>query len=306
MAADWPQLRVLAAPMPALFQDCGRLGRTGQGIAASGPMDRGAFHAANRLAGNPPGTPCLELTSGGFSFESNCRSVIGLAGAPCPVMLRDGAGREQVLESGRPLALEPGDVVTLGQPARGIRSYLAVRGGFRVTPVLGSAATDTLAVIGPAPVTAGTVLPLAGNGSGLASVSPEELPLFELPAVGEVVTLDVILGPRTDWCTQSGVQTLTTQNWTVTPQSNRVGLRLAGAAPVGRRDSAELQSEGTAHGAIQIPPNGQPVLFLADHPLTGGYPVIATVAEYHLDLAGQIPVHAAIRFRPIAPFREIP
>ncbi len=306
VAADAPQLRVLAAPMPALFQDRGRFGQTGQGIAASGPMDRGAFHAANRLAGNPPGTPCLELTLGGFCFESNCRAVIGLAGAPCCVTLRDASGREQILESGRPMALEPGDRVTIGHPARGMRSYLAVRGGFRVTPVLGSAATDTLAGVGPAPVTAGAALALAGDTAGLASVSPQEPAAFEAPASGEVVTLDVVLGPRTGWCTQQGVETLAGQEWVVTPQSNRVGLRLAGAVPVERRDNAELQSEGTAYGAIQIPPNGQPVLFLADHPLTGGYPVIATVAEYHLDLAGQIPVHARIRFRPIAPFSEIP
>ena len=301
---DTPQFRVLAAPMPALFQDLGRFGQTGQGVSASGALDRGAFNAANRMTGNPVNTPCLELTLGGFSFRSNCRAVIGLAGAPSLVTVHNAAGRVRDYPTFRPIALEPGDVVTVGHPKRGTRAYLSVRGGFDVTPVLGSAATDTLAVVGPEPVTAGSVLVLRG-GDGLSSVSMDELAAFDPPAAGEVVTLDVVLGPRTDWFTQKGIETLAGQLWQVTPQSNRVGIRLAGDVPLERRDSAELPSEGTATGAIQVPHSGQPVLFLADHPLTGGYPVIGTVADHHLDLAGQIPVNARIRFRPIAPFAEI-
>ena len=302
---DAPQFRVLAAPMPALFQDLGRFGQTGQGVSASGALDRGAFNAANRLVGNPSNTPCLELTLGGFSLETRGRSVIGLAGAPCPVTVRDASGRSREFETYRPISLEPGDVVTVGHPRKGMRSYLAVRGGFDVKPVLGSAATDTLAVVGPEPVIAGTALALKDRKEGLASVSAEEIPAFDPPASDDVVTLDVVLGPRTDWFTQKGVDTLTGQLWQVTPQSNRVGIRLAGEVPLERRDSAELPSEGTATGAIQVPHSGQPVLFLADHPLTGGYPVIGAVAEYHLDLAGQIPINAKIRFRPIGPFADI-
>jgi allophanate hydrolase subunit 2 len=149
------------------------------------------------------------------------------------------------------------------------------------------------------------VLALKGERAGLTSVSLDEAPAFGLPSAGDIVTLDVVLGPRTDWFTQKGVETLTGQLWQVTPQSNRVGIRLAGAVPLERKDSAELPSEGTATGAIQVPHSGQPVLFLADHPLTGGYPVIGAVADHHLDLAGQIPVNASIRFRPIGPFAEI-
>ncbi len=186
-----------------------------------------------------------------------------------------------------------------------MRSYLSVRGGFDVAPVLGSAATDTLAVVGPPLVTAGTILGLKMDKEKLASVSISEAPAFECPTVKDVVTLDVVLGPRTDWCTQKGLETLSSQIWQVTPQSNRIGIRLAGETPVERANTAELPSEGTATGALQIPPSGQPVLFLADHPLTGGYPVIGAVAEYHLDLAGQLPINAKIRFRPIAPFAEI-
>ena len=305
VAAEAPQFKVLAAPMPALLQDLGRFGQTGQGVSASGALDRAAFNAANRIVGNPVNTPALELTLGGFSFESNRRAVIGLAGAPCPVTVRDLVGRSRDFEAYRPIPLEPGDVVTIRHPPSGMRSYLAVRGGFDVAPVLGSAATDTLAVVGPAPVTAGTVLALKDRKDGLAGVSIDEIPALDLPSAGDVVTLDVVLGPRTDWFTDKGIETLTGQLWQVTPQSSRVGIRLAGAVPLERRDGAELPSEGTATGAIQVPHSGQPVLFLADHPLTGGYPVIGAVAEHHLDLAGQIPVNASIRFRPIGPFAEI-
>lgn len=304
-AAETAQFKVRAAPMPALFQDLGRFGQTGQGVSASGALDRGAFTAANRIVGNPVNMPALELILGGFSFESNVRAVIGLAGAPCLVTVRDAAGRSQEFGTYRPISLEPGDVVTIGHPKKGMRAYLSVRGGFAVAPVLGSAATDTLAVVGPEPVTAGAVLVLRQDKTGLASVSTDEIPAFDPPSAADVVTLDVVLGPRTAWFTEKGIDTLTSQLWQVTPQSSRVGIRLAGDVPLERRDSAELPSEGTATGAIQVPHSGQPVLFLADHPLTGGYPVIGAVAEYHLDLAGQVPINAKIRFRPIGPFADI-
>jgi len=303
--ADAPQIKILAAPMPALFQDLGRFGQTGQGVSASGALDRGSFNAANRIVGNPFNTPALELTLGGFSFEMNCRAVIGLAGAPCPITIRDTFGKVIEVQPYQPVSLEAGDVVTLGHPARGMRSYLAIRGGFDVKPVLGSAATDTLAVVGPEPVTAGTVLALKMSSDGLSAVSIDEIPAFDFPASGEDVVLDVVLGPRTDWFTEKGLETLTAQSFQVTPQSSRVGIRLSGETAIERKDSAELPSEGTATGAIQVPHSGQPVLFLADHPLTGGYPVIGAVAEHHLDLAGQIPIHAMIRFRPIRPFADI-
>lgn len=296
---------VLAAPVPALFQDAGRFGQTGQGVSSAGALDQGAFRAANRIVGNPPGATCLEITLGGFSIAASGRAVIGITGAPCPVTIRDAEGRVQQAETYSPISLEPGDTVTLGQAPKGMRSYLSVRGGFAVAPVLGSTSADTLAVVGPEPVSRNAVLKVNADTHGLTAVSLEEMPAFAHPGPQDVVTLDVIMGPRTDWFTQAGIDTLSSQLFRMTPQSNRVGIRLSGDHPLERRDTAELPSEGTATGAIQVPHSGQPVLFLADHPLTGGYPVIATVAEYHLDLAGQIPVNARIRFRPIAPFADI-
>jgi allophanate hydrolase subunit 2 len=137
-----------------------------------------------------------------------------------------------------------------------------------------------------------------------AAAAPDPAPpyLVRMPKPGETVTLDILLGPRTDWFTPESVATLFAQDWKVTPDSNRIGLRLAGAKALEKCTDAELPSESTMVGSIQVPHNGQPVLFLADHPLTGGYPVIGVVARHHLDLAGQIPGGAKVRFNPVSAF----
>ncbi|RIX97965.1 carboxyltransferase domain-containing protein [Aureimonas flava] len=298
-------LRVSDAPMPPLFQDDGRPGQAAQGVSAAGALDRSALHAGNRLVGNPPGTPALEIVGGGFRFKADGAAVVALAGTDAALEIRDAAGRRRVAPAGRPVSLEPGDRVALVAPSRGLRTYLAARGGFAVEPVLGSASVDSLARLGPPPVAAGDRLAIRPRVGGPAVGDPEPAPA-RLPAAGETVVLDIVMGPRTEWFTPRGVETLTAQEWTVTPLSNRVGLRIRGERPLERRDpAAELPSEGTANGAIQVPHDGQPVLFMADHPLTGGYPVIATLAEHHLDLAAQLPVGARIRFHVIRPFAEI-
>jgi len=222
--------------------------------------------------------------------------VVAVTGAALALTLTEAKGRSWPVESHQALALADGDTLSLAAPSAGLRSYLAARGGFGITPVLGSCATDTLAHIGPAPLAVGDVLGLRPALGG-AVVGAPETPCTDLPCPKETVTLDIVLGPRDDWFSQEALDLLCSQAWQVTPQSNRIGLRLAGEQALQRSVQQELPSEGTAWGAIQVPANGQPVLFLADHPLTGGYPVIANVANDHLDLAGQIPVHAWVRFK---------
>lgn len=296
-----PALEVLATGLQALFQDLGRPGQARQGVSTSGAMDRGALRLANRLVGNPAEWPVLEITAGGFRCRSRGDTVVAVTGAELPLTLCDAAGRCWPVATHQALALADGDTLSLGAPLAGVRSCLAVRGGFEVAPALGSAATDTLAQVGPPALQPGQLLavrPLAGA----AIVGLPQPPDEHLPRSGQVVELDVVLGPRTDWFTPEAQALLTSQLWTVTPQSNRVGLRLQGDTPLARSQPAELPSEGTVLGAIQVPASGQPVLFLADHPLTGGYPVIGAVAPHHLDRAGQIPVGAQLRFKPIQAF----
>jgi len=287
----------------ALFQDGGRPGLAAQGVSASGALDKGALRLANRLVGNDVNGPVIEIVGGGFEFTSRGSSVVCITGADGTVTVTPEGGRGRSVGRGQAIALDSGDRVRLGEPAAGVRSYLAARGGFVAALVLGSVSTDTLAGIGADALAAGQVVGIAPVRHGVVG-APESAPV-QLPDASQVVVLDVVMGPRVDWFTSESVELLSQQRWVVTPQSSRVGLRLSGATPLARTHERELPSEGTLPGSIQIPPNGQPVLFLADHPLTGGYPVIAAVAPHHLDLAGQIPIGTAVRFRPIRPFTVV-
>ncbi|MDK4730619.1 urea amidolyase family protein [Rhizobium phaseoli] len=287
-------IRVIRADRPALYQDLGRSGRSGQGVSTSGAMDRESLRRANLAVGNAQTEGAIEIAFGCFELRADRPITVAVTGATCPLTIRTPSGRQLGAAHGEAIALDEGDELVLGFPDRGSRSYLALRGGFAVDAVLGSVSVDTLAKIGPDPIAEGDFLVPAGRPANAVCFGgpPPRLPDDKLP-----VTLDVILGPRADWFTPNGVDTFLGQEWVVTPESSRVGIRLAGARTIERKDDAELPSEATVLGAIQVPHSGQPVLFAADHPLTGGYPVIAVVAAHHLDLAGQLPIGARVRFK---------
>ena len=317
---------VVATGLQALFQDAGRPGQARQGVSASGALDATAFRVANQLLGNEADATVIELLHGGFALRALARTVVAVTGATGPLDLKDASGELLPAERHVPLAMEPGDVLMVGAPERGLRSYLAVRGGFAVEPVLGSSATDTLAGVGPEPLRVGQGLAVGRRirgavdaaEAGMAKLEtllphlPDPVPSNSLGADAvqrHAIVLDLVLGPRTDWFDDESLELLQQQCWQVTQQSNRVGLRLLGEKPLQRAagfQGRELPSEGTALGALQVPANGQPVLFLADHPLTGGYPVIGCVAPHHLDLAAQLPPGVFVRFNLMAPFAEIP
>ena len=299
-----PAFTVLASGLQTLLQDVGRPGQAAQGVSAAGALDQGAMRRANRLVGNAGGKAVLEALAGGLQLQSVGDAVVAVTGAAGALTLTRADGQRWPLPRNAPVALAAGDVLTLGTPSAGLRSYVAVRGGFAAPPVLGSACRDTLAKIGPPALVTGQHLP-AGDARVCSAVAAPDPAPPALPQPGDTVTLDISLGPRTDWFTPQAVALLAAQPWQVTPQADRVGLRLAGEQPLTRAQTQELPSEGTVTGAIQVPASGQPVLFLADHPLTGGYPVIGCVAPWHLDLAAQIPPGAWIRFKALAPFAEI-
>lgn len=287
-----PHIEVVNPGLQLVVQDFGRPGMASQGVSSSGAADRGAMRAANRSVGNHPGSAVLESTGGGATLVFHADTVVAVTGAL--VSIRRG-GRE--VSANRPFAVEPGDEVQIGQVRRGLRVTIAVRGGVTPDAELGSRATDTLSGLGPAPLQAGHFVPIGDRSSGPYAVEASQA--CGLPKPGETVELDIVLGPRDDWFTESAVSTLTGAEWEVTPQSDRVGIRLSGP-PLKRSRGGELESEGIATGAIQVPNDGQPLIFLSDHPLTGGYPVIASVHERHLDLAGQLPPGVRLRFRVVA------
>ncbi len=275
-------LTVLATGPLTTVQDQGRPGRAAEGIGRSGVCDRATAALANRVVGNPADAALLEVTAGGLVVRAETDLWVALTGARC-------AGAPYAA----PVRLRAGEELRLGPPVSGLRSYLAVRGGIDVGPVLGSRSTDLLSGLGPAVVAAGDVLPVGSASVELPGV--DVAPVAE-PSAGEVV-VPVLPGPRADWFGADTHALLAGTAWTVTGDSNRVGLRLAGPELV-RERSGELASEGMERGALQVPPSGQPVLFLADHPVTGGYPVIGYVAEPDVDRCGQLAPGQTLRFRP--------
>ena len=299
-------IRIVAPGALSLIQDLGRRGHGGLGVSAAGALDRASIRRANRLVGNKATAAAIETVNGGLTIQAVGDQVIAVAGAPSSLTITppsglaenddDGgpAGQPRTVPMAAPFALLDGETLTVGAPEAGFRSYLAVRGGADLPAVLGSRSTDTLSGIGPAPLAAGQLLAVGQDTESTAVGNPELQPDF--PEPGSVTVLDIVPGPRDDWFDLSELESLCSQEWEVTPQSNRVGMRLAGE-PLQRSRDGELPSEGTMAGAIQIPPAGLPVLFLADHPITGGYPVIGVVIDEHLDRAAQVPIGGSIRFR---------
>ncbi|MCP2256864.1 biotin-dependent carboxylase uncharacterized domain-containing protein [Streptoalloteichus tenebrarius] len=288
---DVRQVEVLSPGILATVQDLGRPGLAGLGVGWSGAADRAAFRLANRLVGNAEDAAAVEVTFGGLAVRARHHLVVAVTGAECPVTVD---GRPEPVNS--VLRLRPGAELRLGPPTRGLRNYVAVRGGLDVPAVLGSSSTDVLAGIGPGALATGDVLAV---GEPRRPLPPVDLAPVAPPRDDELV-LRVWLGPRDDWFTPEAVAALGREPFQVTSESDRVGMRLAGPVLERRRDG-ELPSEGTVRGALQVPPSGQPTLFLADHPVTGGYPVIAVVLAEDVDRAAQARPGTRLRFRVTQP-----
>ena len=268
------------------IQDCGRPGYAHVGVPHSGALDAPAHHLANRLAGNPPGVPVLETTVTGVTLVARRQVTAAVTGAQAVVRV-DG----QVVSASREIVLAAGQVLDVGPARAGVRSYVALSGGVDVPRVLGSASTDLLSGLGP---------PRLADGDALALGSAADRPgcaAGELAAVPVTTPAELLIypGPRSDWLASPGLAALTSSEWKVSPDSNRVALRLAGG-PVRRRRS-ELASEGLVTGAVQALPDGHLVLFLADHPTTGGYPVIAVVDPACLPACAQARPGSRLVFR---------
>jgi biotin-dependent carboxylase-like uncharacterized protein len=280
-----PTLTVVAAGPLTLVQDRGRVGMAHLGVPRAGALDAPAAALANRLVGNGPDAAVLEVTLGGLTVVSSVGAWLAVTGAPAPVSVA-GAPRAH----GQAEWLPAGATLTLGPPPSGVRSYLAVAGGIEVDPVLGSRSTDTLAWVGPPRVEDGAVLPV-GRPAG----PPASLDTPRAPVPGP---LRVTGGPQQDWFGAGALDTLCRSAYAVGPASNRVGLRLVGEslARTAAREGTELASQGMVLGAVQVPPDGQPVVFLADHPTTGGYPVVAVVDPDDLWQCAQLRPGEPVRF----------
>ncbi|GAA4567608.1 biotin-dependent carboxyltransferase family protein [Planotetraspora kaengkrachanensis] len=280
----------IVAPGPyATVQDLGRPGYAHLGVPRSGAADAPSLRLANRLVGNPESAAGIELTFGGAVLRFGVNAWIALAGAPCPVE----AGRRPAGMCA-PVWVPQGGTVNVGAPREGLRTYVAVRGGIAVEPVLGSRSTDSLSGLGPPVLRAGTVLPVgdAGPQAAIRVDSAVQGPFSPGPSVR------VVLGPRADWFAPDAADTLRAGPYEVATETNRVGVRLRGAA-LERAREGEIPSEGMPLGAVQVPPDGRPIVFLADHPTTGGYPVIGVVAARDVPLVAQLRPGDRLWFRPV-------
>lgn len=276
------------------IQDAGRPGMGAFGVGRSGAADLPALQAGNRLVGNDPDAAGLEVTAGGLTLVAQSRAIIAVTGADAPVLLGPGGGAPRPVGAYARLVLTTGDTVTVGAPTAGLRSYLAVRGGIEAEPVLGSRAYDSHAGLGPRPLRTGDRI-TAGRAHRLLP-AVEALPRpYRAPGP---VPLAVLPGPRADWFTPDARRLLLSQLWTATAAMDRVGVRLTAPRTLERSVAGELPSEGMVTGAVQVPGGGTPVIFLADHPVTGGYPVIAVLTAAAVARAAQLTPGTPVRFVP--------
>lgn len=266
------QLEVVSPGLLLTVQDRGRPGLAHLGVPPSGAADPAAYELGDRLVGNPPGAAALEATMDGPVLRFDRPTTIALTGATTT-------------------EVRTVELLDVGRCVGGVRTYISIRGGIEVDPVLGSRSTDLLTGLGPAPLRAGDVLEIGS----VSCDAPE--PLGTVPGVGppDTPVLRVVPGPRDDWFTAGALETLCSEPWCVSSSSNRVGIRLEGP-PLERARHDELLSEGLVTGALQVPASGQPILLLQDHPTTGGYPVIAVVRSDDLPLAGQLAPRRYVRF----------
>lgn len=276
-------IEVLNAGIGSSFQDLGRPGCAHLGVSRSGAADRPSHALANRLVGNEESSATIE-TYGGLSLRAHRHVAVAVTGAHGPIGVRHGPPMAVNAVAHLPTGAE----ITLRPPDQGMRYYVAVRGGYQVAPVLGSCSFDTLAGIGPR-LEAGQQIPVGDDpGTEMATDLAVRRPLSSQVQIFE--------GPRRDWFTELAWSVLVTADFVVSPASNRVGVRLTGPA-LERVHDRQLASEGLIEGAVEVPPDGQPIVMLADCPVTGGYPVIAVVSAADLPSIAQARPGSTLRFR---------
>jgi antagonist of KipI len=287
-------LTIVKPGMLTTVQDLGRWGLQSRGVPVAGPMDAYSHRLANRLAGNDPAAAALEITLIGPEIQSDGDVICAVAGASYALQV-DGVA----VAMHQPFVLRAGARLRFGERGSGARATLAVRGGIDVPVVFGSRATSVLARMGPfdgRPLRAGDVLPVGAppaasrrEGGASAAIAP-----LSIPAGGARVR--VLPGPHADRFTKQAFEILFSGRYTITPQSNRMGYRLEGPS-LAHKGSADILSDATAIGSLQVPASGQPILLMADRQTTGGYPKIATVIGADLPLAGQLAPGDWLEFR---------
>ncbi|HEX9412321.1 MAG TPA: 5-oxoprolinase/urea amidolyase family protein, partial [Ktedonobacterales bacterium] len=297
-----PWLRVLRPGPLTTVQDLGRPGYARYGVSASGAADGDALRLGNALLSNPAGAAALEVTLGGVAVEALAPSALAVTGADCEIRVN---GR--VVPLNRVQLLAPGDGIELSVAQRGVRAYLCVAGGVAVPPLLGSRSTDVRAGLGGLDgraLRSGDLVQrdmADGASAALAGRALRGDPERRLPLDGE---WRLRVTPGHHHATAPALlDRLLAARFTVDPRSDRVGVRLRWSerADAGEGAGGELLSEGVPRGAVQVPPDGEPIILLADHQTTGGYAVPAVVITADLWRVGQLRPGDSVRLVLVAP-----
>jgi antagonist of KipI len=274
-------LLVIRPGMLTTIQDLGRWGSQGNGVPVAGPMDAYSHRLANRLIGNRDDAAALEVTLMGPELQASGRDVTCIV---CGAWF-DATVDGRSIDASRPFVIAAGARLRLGTRRRGARATVAVGGGIVCPPILGSRSTSVVSRMGPfdgRALAAGDVLPV---GPPVANPRRSAGRALVMPDGG--ARLRCIVGPHEAMFTKEALETIFTSRFIVTPQSNRMGYRLEGSV-LRHSNSADILSDATPIGSIQVPASGQPILLMADRQTTGGYPKIATVITADLPLAGQL------------------
>ncbi|WP_339468624.1 biotin-dependent carboxyltransferase family protein [Pseudomonas capeferrum] len=286
------QLKIEASTALCQLQDAGRFGVRHLGVTQGGALDWVAMHWANWLLGNPLGAPVIEVALGGFSVVAEQDCVLGLAGADL-----DARVDEQPLAPWRSFALAKGQRLTLKQPKQGVRAYLAAPGGFQAGSVLGSCATVVREALGGIDgggeaLGKGQVLAFAGSAPALREVPEALRPVYSAKPV-----LDLVMGAQIGDFSGMSLFEAFNSDWTLDSRADRMGIRLLGPQLV--YQGAAMISEGIPLGAVQVPPDGQPIVLLNDRQTIGGYPRLGALTPLALAQLAQCMPGAAVRLRAV-------
>jgi biotin-dependent carboxylase-like uncharacterized protein len=299
-------LSIISPGTLSLIQDAGRFGMTALGLTQGGPVDAHSFAWANALVGNPPNSPVIEHSIGGLIVRANNACTLALTGAELPVKLNG-----QTVASWQALTLNAGDELELGYMTRGLRVYLAVAGGFAVTPQFGSSATVMREGIGGlhqngSKLAADDLLPI-GNPAELTPVATPAAAVqhWTLPPVqadSGPVLLRLLPGYQAPLFSATEQARFFVNPYQVSPQCDRMGYKLSGSAI--HCNTSTLLSEGISLGAVQIPPDGQPIVLLNDRQTLGGYPKIGTVLSLDCWKLAQCPPGTHVHFQAINSYQS--
>lgn len=284
-------IEIINAGMLSTVQDLGRFGVMKNGFTQSGVMDAYSMKLANGLCKNDFNAPVIEMTMLGITAKFTDEHIFALSGGHFDTKLNDAP-----IRTNKAYRAKEGDVLSIGMAKTGMRCYLAVSGGFDVPLVMGSASTNIKLGIGG--FEGRRLKPNDVLKTGTVARLPEKLTELCENEYEKKVEIRVVLGPQDDMFTETDLAFLTQQEYTVTPELDRMGIRLNGIALKGK-DGMDIISDGITFGSVQIPQSGMPIILMADHQTTGGYAKIATVISVDLPKLAQVKPYDKICFKAI-------